>query len=122
MQNQSNSLISRWRCPGNLKTKIRNSEIHSFQSDTIIFFKTKSNKIVGRHYFLWFKVILSRSGSSVSLDGHGFSFTDAVDFVFLGCSYLYEVQNEVHNNSSLEIYYQVSSAYRIGLSIHNGLQ
>ncbi|KAK2572346.1 Insulin-degrading enzyme [Acropora cervicornis] len=25
---------------------------------------------------------------------------------FLGCSYLYEVQNEVHNNSSLEIYYQ----------------
>lgn len=26
---------------------------------------------------------------------------------FLGCSYLFEVQNEVHNNSSLEIYYQV---------------
>ena len=25
----------------------------------------------------------------------------------LGCSYLFEVQNEVHNNSSLEIYYQV---------------
>ena len=27
--------------------------------------------------------------------------------LFSGCSYLYEVQNEVHNNSSLEIYYQV---------------
>ena len=30
---------------------------------------------------------------------------------FLGCSYLYEVQNEVHNNSSLEIYYQVFKCY-----------
>ena len=30
---------------------------------------------------------------------------------FLGCSYLYEVQNEVHNNSSLEIYYQVFKYY-----------
>ena len=28
-------------------------------------------------------------------------------FCPLGCSYLFEVQNEVHNNSSLEIYYQV---------------
>ena len=28
--------------------------------------------------------------------------------VFLGCSYLFEMENEVHNNSSVEIYYQVS--------------
>lgn len=25
----------------------------------------------------------------------------------VGCSYLYEVENEVHSNSSVEIYYQV---------------
>ena len=28
--------------------------------------------------------------------------------VVLGCSYLFEMENEVHNNSSVEIYYQVS--------------
>ena len=30
-----------------------------------------------------------------------------------GCSYLFEVQNEVHNNSSLEIYYQVCTKWDI---------
>ena len=28
--------------------------------------------------------------------------------VLSGCSYLFEMENEVHNNSSVEIYYQVS--------------
>lgn len=36
-----------------------------------------------------------------------FIFLIRLCFCPLGCSYLFEVQNEVHNNSSLEIYYQV---------------
>lgn len=47
--------------------------------------------------------------SFVSIFLH-YSYTEAYFrySVFLGCSYLFEMENEVHNNSSVEIYYQVS--------------